>query len=83
MYPLLLSLHGLLRWAVLLAALFAIATALSGSGGAKPWGKRARVSGAVYVGLFDLQFLVGIGLYLVSPLVKSVLGNMAVAMKDQ
>jgi len=82
MYPALLAAHNGLRWLVLLAGAVAVATALSGFSGAKPWTKQARLTGVIFVGLFDLQFLIGIALYVVSPLLQAARADMAAAMKD-
>ncbi len=82
MYPILLTVHGALRWLILAAALWAVVLAFTGWLAAKPWTKRARIAGVVYVGLFDLQLLLGLALYFLSPVVKAALGNMGVAMKE-
>src|ERR1700761_7286302 len=82
MYLVLLSIHGLLRWFILAAGAWAVVLAVVGLAGAKPWTNRPRLAGVIYVGLFDLQLLLGIALYAVSPLVATARQNMAVAMKD-
>lgn len=83
MFPVLLTIHGLLRWAVLAAGIWAVLLSFTGWRAARAWAKRARIAGVVYVGLFDLQFLLGLGLYFLSPTVKVALGNMGAAMKDR
>lgn len=83
MYVGLLHLHNLTRWLVLIAAVFAIAVALRGLLGARPWDKLARVSSSVYVGVLDLQMLIGLVLYVISPLIRAGWGDLAAAMAIQ
>lgn len=70
MYPFLLGLHNLLRWLVVLAAVWAIAVALRGLLSRSTYGEGARRAGLAFTSVLNLQFLVGIALYLVSPLLR-------------
>jgi len=81
MYVPLLIVHGLMRWLILLAGLAAVGLAWAGWLGKKPWDKKARIAGLAYVGFFDLQLLLGLALYCVSPLVRFAWSDMAGAMK--
>jgi hypothetical protein len=60
----LLSLHSLVRWAVLLSAVVATAVAWRGWLGGQAWTKGARLSGVALVASADLQLLLGLALYL-------------------
>lgn len=82
MYTVLVALHSVLRWFVLLAGLYAIVRGVMGWGG-KPWGPGDRVAGRAFVGLLDLQFVIGIALYLIfSPVVGAAMSNIGAAMRD-
>ncbi len=84
MYTFLLSLHSILRWLVLLAAVAAIVLAFSGWFGRKEWTKRDNAVGAAFTGLLDLQILVGMILYgFVSPITSAAFSTFGAAMKDR
>jgi hypothetical protein len=82
MTPTLLLVHSYLRWLVLAAGLFAIARMAKGYSSSSTYGPADRRYSAIFVGLFDLQFLVGLILYGVSPLTRGAMQNMATAMQD-
>lgn len=83
LYPHLLGLHGILRWVVLAAALAAIVVAASGWSGTKPVSAALLRFGIIFVGLMDLEFLLGLILYFgASPVTKAAFQDMAAAMKD-
>ncbi|MFN7130772.1 MAG: hypothetical protein ACK4N5_01740 [Myxococcales bacterium] len=82
MYAVLLTLHSLLRWFVLGAGLAAVFFAIAGWRGNNPWTKRDRVVGAVFTGFLDLQFLLGLLLYFVSPVLQAAFSNFGAAMKE-
>jgi len=84
LYPNILVAHNILRWIVLAAGLIALVKTagnwrLAGSGApasTRPWT-------AIFVGALDLQFLLGLILYLVeSPITRAAFQNMPAAMKD-
>lgn len=58
--------HNYLRWLVLLAGLFAVIQAWRGRGSGT-WTKLDKIAGGVFVGVMDLQFLIGILLWFISP----------------
>jgi hypothetical protein len=62
-HALVLFLHSGLRWLVLLAVVIVLLRAFAGWRGGRPWTRADDVSGAVMVGLVDLQFLLGLALY--------------------
>jgi len=59
--------HSGLRYLVLLAALVAVAYLLRGWVARRAWDRAARVVGAMFTGLLDLQALLGIGVALARP----------------
>jgi len=83
LYVVVLWLHSTLRWFLLLAVLSTITFAIRGlcSGAAFGANKRRLLRGTV--GLFDLQFLLGLSLYVwLSPIPKLALADFAAAMKS-
>ena len=80
MYPFLLSLHSLMRWVVLLAAVAAVGAALWGWLGKRSWTALDDRLGLVMTIGFDVQFLVGLILYGVSPLIRTAFADFGAAM---
>lgn len=78
----LLTIHSYLRWLVLLAGVLAIVKMTRGYSSGSTYGPTDRRYSAIFVGLFDLQFLIGLILYGVSPLTRGAMQNMATAMQD-
>jgi len=79
---LMLRAHSDLRWLVLLAGLVSVAIAFLGWKNKSAWTKAARIAGAAYVGLFDLQFLIGLLLYCIDPVIRTFWESPADHMKD-
>jgi len=83
MYTPLLIIHSLLRWAILLAGIWAVYRSWKGVSGKTPFTGADNKAGLFFMIFFDLQLLVGLLLYFVaSPLVKTALSDMGAAMKD-
>ena len=83
MYSPLLFLHSWLRWVVLLTGLIALIRALGGTNGKRPWTNIDAKAGLYFITSLDLQFLVGLALYLVfSPTVQAAFGNIGAAMAN-
>jgi hypothetical protein len=81
MYPLMLVVHSLLRWVVLAAGLVAFGRALAGMRGRRAWTAGDDRAGQLFVGTLDLQFLIGIALYLVfSPITRAAFQDFGGAM---
>lgn len=78
----LLVVHSYLRWLVLLAGVLAIFKMTKGYSSGSTYGPADRRYSAIFVGLFDLQFLVGLILYWVSPITHGAMQNMATSMQD-
>jgi hypothetical protein len=64
MYPIVLFLHSVVRWAVLGAAAWATLSALSGARHHRAWTRKARVPGVVLEAVADTQLLLGLALWL-------------------
>ena len=83
MYSAFLLIHSLLRWIVILAGLFALARAIGGVAGRKPWSPVDASSGRWFSIALDLQFLIGLALYLVlSPFIRDAWADMAATMRN-
>lgn len=82
MYDFLRGLHNLLRWIVLLGGVSAIVITLRGLLTRAEWTGRERGIGAAFAGSLHLQVLVGLLLYLVSPIVRGGFADFGAAMGD-
>ncbi|MGH7654181.1 MAG: hypothetical protein ACREN6_05910 [Gemmatimonadaceae bacterium] len=78
----LLIIHSYLRWLVLLAGVLAIFRMTRGYSSGAVYGPTDRRYAAIFVGIFDLQFLIGLILYGTSPLTRGAMQNMTTAMQD-
>lgn len=83
MYDLLLSIHNLVRWFFLAAALYAIFKAVKGVSGDAVFTKSDKTAGALLVAAAHSMLLLGIILWFVSPNVQAATANMAASMKDK
>ena len=78
MYGIVLGLHNLVRWLVLLTAIYALARAYVGWLGKRPWTGADRQSSMLFSTTLDVQFLLGLVLYfLLSPITKLALANIS------
>jgi len=83
MYSPLLFLHSWLRWAVLLTGIVALVRAIAGMNGKRSWTPADAKPGLFFIISCDLQFLLGLALYLVfSPTVQAAFGNIGAAMRN-
>ena len=76
----LLVIHSYVRWFVLLAGLMTVVQMASGYARSAAYGSNDVLTSRIFVGLFDLQFLLGLILYAVSPLTRDAMRDMATAM---
>jgi hypothetical protein len=82
MYSSALWLHSWLRWAVLLTGLVAWLRAIGGKTARRPWTPQDELWGLLLTISVDLQFLVGLVLYVfLSPITRLGLRNFAAAMQ--
>ena len=70
MYETLLPYHSFIRWLVLAALLYSIVSAVLGVVKGKPYTKLDNVMRSVTSGLSHVQLLIGMTLYMKSPLIK-------------
>ena len=81
-YPFLKDIHNLLRWLVLLACAWALFRAWLGALKSRPWAKADKISGLAFTSVLNLQLILGIVLYAISPLTRAAMAGFAAAMKD-
>lgn len=82
MYEAILSAHNWVRWPIILAGLFALHVTYH-SYGTATFSRQVRRAGSIFVGLLDLQLLIGIVLAFVSPIVKLGMQDMAETMSNR
>ena len=80
MYPTLLYLHSYNRWLVLAAAAVALAATWRAFLRARSYGRAEKLSARVFARLLDVQVLLGLALYALSPIVRVALGDLGAAM---
>lgn len=76
------GLHNLLRWVVLVAGVLAIGSTLRGVATRGPWTDGVRRLGLIFLSSLHVQLVLGLILYVLSPLVRNALGNMSAAMES-
>jgi hypothetical protein len=64
MYEFLLIIHNIMRWAALILGIIAAVLAFMGWFGKKEWTKRDKNTGSFFTMAMDIQFLLGLILYL-------------------
>jgi hypothetical protein len=83
MYTVLILLHSWLRWVVLLLGIFAVYGAVTGRFSGRAWGAKDDSAGRLYTIGFDVQFMIGLLLYLfASPIVSMAREHMAESMAN-
>jgi hypothetical protein len=83
MYLLFVSLHSLIRWLVLIAAVLAVGRAIAGLVSSRPWGSSDDRVGRFFTIAVDTQMLVGLILYgVLSPITYAAFADMGAAMKN-
>jgi len=83
MYPYVLGLHNIVRWLVLLSGAWAVIVVWRGWLGRRQWTASEARATRAFVGMLDLQFLIGLSLFAVlSPLTRQAFQDMGAAMRD-
>lgn len=81
MYPFVLGIHSLLRWAVLAAGIAAFGRALAAARGGREWTPADARAGLWFTIAVDVQLLVGLALYFgLSPLTQLAFADFGAAM---
>ena len=74
--------HSGVRWLVLVAGLVAVARTANGYTRQQVWGRPDALASRIFVGTLDLQFLLGLVLYAVSPVTRGAMAHDPAAMAD-
>lgn len=83
LYPWMLAAHNLMRWVVLVLAIFALVRIFWGLFGKRQFAETDRKALSFYTIGMDVQLVLGLLLYFVfSPITTTALGNMGAAMGD-
>ena len=83
MYSAVLLLHSWVRWLVVIAGLLAVARALAGMSGGKPWTTSDDRGTLLFTIALDIQMLVGLALYAwLSPITRLAFSDMSAAMRN-
>lgn len=72
--------HSLFRWLVLLAGMLVLVRALSGAFRQRPWNPADRRATSAFTITLDMQLLIGLALYVTSPITTAARLDMATAM---
>jgi hypothetical protein len=80
LYSILLPLHSILRWVVVILAVITIGRAFYGWLGKKPWVQLDNQLSSYFTIAFDIQILIGLILYFISPLTQQAFKNFGGAM---
>jgi hypothetical protein len=80
-FRLMLSFHNIFRWVVILALAWGLLRAFAGWLGAKPWIDTDRRAGMLLTIAYDMQFLLGLILALISPTMASAFSDLNAAMQ--
>lgn len=82
MYPLVLSIHNLVRWVALILGIVAAASAYLGWSGRGEWSPRERRLGSFFTIAMDIQLLLGLILFVfLSPVTRTAFQNIAAAIQ--
>lgn len=81
LFRILLTSHNIIRWLVILAALYALLRAYTGWFGKRNWGKADDQAGLIFSITYDVQFLVGLIVAVLSPNVQVAVANLGNAMR--
>jgi len=80
MYPILLSLHNIMRWLVVIAAIWLLVRTYMGLFSKNEWTDQEGKAMRIFVIFRDIQLLLGLIVYFVSPLTQMIMADMGAAM---
>ena len=80
LYSILLPIHSIVRWLLVIAVVVAVARAFMGWFGKKAFTALDNKIGLAFTSLLDLQLLIGLILYVISPILQTAFQNFGGAM---
>lgn len=80
LYSILLPIHSIVRWLLVIAVVVAVARAFMGWFGKKAFTALDNKIGLAFTSLMDLQLLIGLILYVISPILQTAFQNFGGAM---
>ena len=80
LYSILLPIHSIVRWLLVIAVVVAVARAFMGWFGKKAFTALDNKIGLAFTSLLDLQLLIGLTLYVISPILQTAFQNFGGAM---
>lgn len=80
LYSILLPIHSIVRWLLVIAVVVAVARAFMGWFGKKSFTALDNKIGLAFTSLMDLQLLIGLILYVISPILQTAFQNFGGAM---
>lgn len=83
MHPLVLTLHSIVRWAVVIFGVLAVIRAFMGWIGGRQWQSLDDRLGLGFTVALDINLLLGLLLYFISPITRSAMGDFGAAMGDR
>jgi hypothetical protein len=81
-YAFLRDTHSLLRWIVIIACVWALVRVWSGLIGRSEWTRKDQTAGLLFTSALNLQLILGVILYAISPITRTAMMNFSAAMKD-
>jgi hypothetical protein len=81
-YAFLRDTHSLLRWIVIIACVWALVRVWSGFLGRSEWTRKDQTAGLLFTTVLNLQLILGVILYAISPITRTAMMNFSAAMKD-
>lgn len=82
MYEVVKGLHNILRWVVLAGGAYALFVAYRGLFGRATWREGGRLSGIVFTSALNVQLMLGLLLYGISPITRAAMQDLGAAMGD-
>ncbi len=82
LYSILLPVHSFVRWLLVIAVVVAVARAFMGWFGKKAFTALDNKIGLAFTSLLDLQLLIGLILYVISPILQTAFQNFGGAMSN-
>lgn len=74
-YEIIKAIHNIVRWVIVLGGLYAIITSLQGLLSNGKWNDTHKRAGLIFTNALNLQFILGLILFFISPYIKSLMAS--------